>query len=132
MDMPQSEPARFHTGSIVAGAVLLGLGGALLLDTTGVVSVPIRKLVAPIVLITLGSLIVLEKGAVVYGYRERLETGERKMRVRRRGATSGFWLIGVGVWMLVSQLHVFGLSYGTSWPLFIILSGVIMVMRGVR
>ena len=74
----------------------------------------------------------LEKGAVVYGYRERLETGERKMRVRRRGATSGFWLIGVGVWMLVSQLHVFGLDYGTSWPLFIILAGVIMVMRGVR
>jgi len=36
------------------------------------------------------------------------------------------------VWMMVSQMHLFGLSFNNSWPLFIILSGIMMVVRGAR
>jgi hypothetical protein len=52
--------------------------------------------------------------------------------VRRGGMTSGIWLIGLGVWMLVSQIHLWGLDYHNSWPLVVILSGVVMLMRGIR
>jgi hypothetical protein len=34
--------------------------------------------------------------------------------------------------MMVSQMHLFGLNYGNSWPLFIILSGVMTMIRGAR
>jgi hypothetical protein len=34
--------------------------------------------------------------------------------------------------MLISQMHLFGLTYGTSWPLFIILMGLMLVIRGWR
>jgi hypothetical protein len=34
--------------------------------------------------------------------------------------------------MLVSQTHLFGLTYDTSWPLFIILAGVMILIRGWR
>lgn len=51
---------------------------------------------------------------------------------RRRDATGGIWLIGVGVWMFISQNHVWGLSFDTSWPLFIVLMGLIVVIRGWR
>jgi hypothetical protein len=69
----------------------------------------------------------------VYGCRERLADGTSRPNLRKRGGlTGGLWLVGVGCWMLVSQLHVFGLDYHTSWPLLIILSGTIMLVRGVR
>jgi hypothetical protein len=31
--------------------------------------------------------------------------------------------------MIVSQLNLFGLDYGKSWPLLIVLSGIIMLVR---
>lgn len=53
--------------------------------------------------------------------------------MRRRGASvGGIWLIGVGVWMLVSQMHFFGLNFHTSWPLLVVLGGIIIVIRGLK
>ena len=46
--------------------------------------------------------------------------------------TGGVWLIGIGAVMLLAQTHAFGLDSHNSWPLFIILSGLIMLIRGVR
>jgi hypothetical protein len=40
--------------------------------------------------------------------------------------------MGIGAWMLVSQMHLFGLTYATSWPLFIILMGLMIMIRGTR
>jgi hypothetical protein len=55
------------------------------------------------------------------------------MRLRRRNAaTSGLWLIGVGACLMLVQTHAFGLDFHNSWPLFIILSGVMMLVRGLR
>lgn len=111
-------------GAIVAGVILLGIGTAMLLDNTGMLRVRLGGLIAPLVLITMGSAIVLEhagKGG---------DTGTRR-RCHKK-STGGYWLIGVGVWMLVSQTHLFGLNFGNSWPLLIIFAGLIVVMRGMR
>ena len=79
------------------------------------------------------SLILVEKGTFVCGRRERTADGVAITRRRHGGGlTGGLWLIGVGCWMLVSQVHLFGLDYSNSWPLFIILSGIIMLIKGLR
>jgi len=120
-------------GAIVAGTIMLVLGGTMLLDTTGIAHVPVGRLIGPFVLIAIGTLMIVEKGAVVYGYRERTADGGPRMRLRRRGgSTGGVWLIGIGAWMLVSQTHLFGLDYHSSWPLLLIISGVMMVLKGWR
>jgi hypothetical protein len=116
---------------VTTGAVVLVLGCLLLLDSTGVVDVPIGRLIGPIALITLGSVTIVEKGGFVYGYRGRRADSARRLRPRG-GLSGGVWMIGIGVWMLVSQTHLFGLDYHNSWPLFIILSGIMMLIRGVR
>ena len=45
------------------------------------------------------------------------------------GARSGVWLILVGLWGLVNEWRLFGLTYGTSWPLLVMASGAMMVWR---
>ncbi|HYT66905.1 MAG TPA: DUF5668 domain-containing protein [Vicinamibacterales bacterium] len=120
-------------GAIVAGFILLGLGVAMLLDTTGMMHLHAGRLVAPFILIAIGSAIVLDRGGFVAEYRRPDEEDRVRIRHRRRGGPfGGLWLIGVGCWMLVSQAHLFGLTYGTSWPLFVILAGVMMMFRGMR
>jgi hypothetical protein len=120
-------------GLIAAGAILLVVGGALWLDASGMLDIPVRQLIAPLVLIALGTLMAAGKGGVVYQYRERPDDGRRLRRSGSRGShTGGIWLIGIGGWMLLAQTHVFGLDFHNSWPLFIILSGLTMLIRGLR
>ena len=118
-------------GAIAAGLLLAGLGVAMFLDTTDVFRVNVGRLIAPMVLIAIGSGIVLDGSGVACG--RRVDDDGRGGRVRRRrGSIGGIWLIGLGCWMLVSQTHLFGLSYNTSWPLIIILAGIMIVLRGWR
>ena len=119
-------------GAIAAGLLLAGLGVAMYLDTTGVFRVNVWRLVGPVFLIALGSAIVLDRGGFVAEC-GRVSDEDRRRRIRRRGGSlGGLWLIGLGCWMLVSQTHLFGLTYNTSWPLFIILAGVMIMIRGWR
>src|SRR3954471_12583635 len=119
------ERRQLRPGAIAGGVILLALGAAMLLDTTGTIDIHIGRLIAPIVLIAIGMAMMLDKGGVVYGRRERTAAGEVRMRTRRRGSPgAGVWLIGIGSWMIASQTHLFGLDYGNSWPLFIILAGL--------
>jgi hypothetical protein len=123
---------NMRPGAIAAGVLLVGLGVAMFLDTTGVFRVDAGRLIAPVFLIVMGSAIVLDRGGFVAEFR-RGSDEDRPRRLRRRGGSfGGLWLIGVGCWMLVSQLHLFGLTYHTSWPLFIILAGVLIMTRGWR
>ena len=103
-------------GVIAGGAILLALGGAMLLSTSGAIDVPVGRLIGPFALIALGTMALVEKGGLC----------------RRGGGTGGLWLIGIGAWMLISQTHLWGLTFATSWPLFLILSGVGMLVRGLR
>lgn len=120
-------------GAIAAGLLLVGLGVAMFLDTTGMFRVNAGRLVAPFFLIAIGSMIVLDRGGFVAECGRATEEDGAPRRIRRRGGTfGGLWLIGLGCWMLVSQTHLFGLSYHTSWPLFIILAGAMIMIRGWR
>lgn len=133
MVIEQPEPRRLRPGAIAGGVILLALGAAMLLDTTGVTDVQMGRLVPPMILITLGVLVMVDKGAVVYTRPERDDRGDIRLRLRHRGgAGGGLWLMGIGAWMLVSQMHLFGLTYATSWPLFIILMGLMIMIRGTR
>jgi hypothetical protein len=132
-NMKGTDGGGIKTGAIVGGAFLLVLGGTMFLDRTGLTDISFGRLIGPASLIILGTLVLVENGGFVCGRRETLPDGTHKMNVRRRGGlTGGLWLLGVGCWMLVSQLHLFGLDYHTSWPLLIVLSGIIMLVRGTR
>jgi hypothetical protein len=134
MDM-DSQPAAGtpRPGLIAGGAMVLVVGLTLWLDSTGLFDVSLRKLIGPLILITLGTVMLFGKGGFVYGYRPLPPDGHRPARVHRwRGTPGGVWLIGIGAWMLIAQTHAFGLDFHNSWPLFIILSGIVMLIRGVR
>jgi len=105
----------------------------MLLDTTGMFRVNAWRLMGPFFMIALGSAILLDRGGFVAECGRTNDEDGRSRRIRRRGGSlGGLWLIGLGSWMLVSQTHLFGLSYNTSWPLFIILAGAMIMIRGWR
>jgi hypothetical protein len=117
-------------GVIAGGGILLALGATMLLGTTGAVDVPIGRVIGPAVLIFLGVVTMTDKGGIFCG--DRRPGGRRRSHgVGGRGA-SGLWLIGIGVWMLISQMHLWGFTYATSWPLIVILSGIVLLGRGIR
>ena len=35
-----------------------------------------------------------------------------------------FWMLFIGSWLLISELHLFGLSYSNSWPILLIGAGI--------
>src|SRR4051812_23018808 len=119
MEMPTRDVRHIRPGPLVAGGVLLLAGTAMFLDSAGLAHVHIWRSIGPLVLITFGASI-MSCGA---------RGGEARPHPRRRATpTSGIWLIGVGLWLLASQNHLFGLDFHTSWPLLIVLSGVITVI----
>ena len=42
---------------------------------------------------------------------------------------AGLWLVVVGSWLQISHLRLFGLTYGSSWPLLLIALGAGIVLR---
>lgn len=118
-------------GAILGGGILLVVGTTLLLDRTGVIAASLGQLIAPLVLITMGAMIMVEKSGIVGGYRARPADGLGQPR-RPGGSIPGLWQMGLGVWMLLSQTHVWGLDFQNSWPLIVILGGVIMLGKGIR
>jgi hypothetical protein len=115
MELDDREPGGFRPAAFVAGGILLALGASLLVDRSGMLDVSMHRLMPGAFLILFGSLSFIN--------------GRGR---RRRRAGGGLWLIGIGCWMLISQMHLFGLTYATSWPLFIILMGLMIVIRGWR
>jgi hypothetical protein len=130
----QDRPSRsFRPGALLGGVVLLTVGVGLLLDRSGLVHVQAGHLVAPMVLIVLGAIMTFERGGFVYSVPVKDDNGDVRFHVRqRRSSGAGLWLIGIGVWMLISQNHLWGFTFETSWPLFVIFMGVMMVFRGWR
>jgi hypothetical protein len=51
---------------------------------------------------------------------------------RPRSPRTGVWLMFLGAWGLVNEFHLFGLDYGSSWPLLITGAGVLMVWRALE
>jgi len=129
----QESNGGLRPGAIMGGAFLLVLGGTMFLERSGLADVQMRHIIGPACLIILGTLMMFEHSGVVFGRRVRAADGTTRKRVRKQGGmAAGFWLVGIGCWMIVSQQHLFGLDYHTSWPLLIVLSGIIMLVRGLR
>jgi hypothetical protein len=51
--------------------------------------------------------------------------------LRLRTLWYGVWLVTVGAWLELVQLHQFGLTYANSWPLLLIIIGGIIALRAV-
>jgi hypothetical protein len=132
MDALKPDGERSRPGAIGAGVALLVVGTALFLGTRSGLDIRFGRLIGPMILVTIGASMVLDRSALVVGHRMCAGNGERRPRHRRRGLSNGIWMIGTGVWMAVAQNHLFGLSYHNSWPLFIVLSGIVMVIRGFK
>lgn len=49
--------------------------------------------------------------------------------VHRRRAWSGVWLIVIGLWLQATTLHLWGVTFESSWPLLLIAIGGVMVLR---
>ena len=127
MEMEQVQRPALRPGPLVAGVLLLVVGGGMLLDTTGIADIRMGRLIAPLVLISIGVSSLLSAATDSDG-----EEQPGRRRRCRKDSFGGFWLVGIGVWMLASQTHLFGLTFGTSWPLLVILTGVMIVIRGIR
>jgi hypothetical protein len=132
-DTQQQETVGVKPGAIAAGAMLLVVGTAMFLDNSGVVNVHVGRMIGPFVMIAIGASMMFERSVFVAGCNGFDPAREGRRRHRRRGsASSGIWLIGVGCWLIVAQNHLFGLNFHNSWPLFIVLSGIIIVIRGLK
>jgi hypothetical protein len=106
-----------HAGRIFAGIVVIIVGLAALGDRIGFEGLHLSSHVWPFILIALGGL--------------KMSAGARRDG-SRRSRRSGAWLVYVGLWGLASEFQVFGLDYGSSWPLLVIGAGVLMVWRAVE
>lgn len=124
MEMQSRSMRAIRPGPMIAGGILLLTGTAMFLDSAGFADVHLGRLIGPLVLITLGASLVSCRAGDADG----------APRGHRRHGTplNGIWLIGVGVWMLASQNHFFGMDFHTSWPLLIVLGGIIVVIRGLK
>lgn len=130
MELEHANQRSLKPGALIAGAILLTIGAGMLLDPTGTLSINPGRLIGPFILIGLGI-------ANLFGSHNcgagRARLSEQQWRTRRTaGSMGGLWLLGLGCWMLVSQTHLFGLTFATSWPLLLILVGLLIAMRGVR
>ena len=63
MEMEAVQRPAIRPGAIVGGVLLLVLGGGMLLDVTGIADIRMGRLIAPLVLISLGVTLLLSGGA---------------------------------------------------------------------
>lgn len=127
------KPARpgIHPGRVTAGLILLVLGILMLVDRMNYFDVSAMQLFPGMVLIAMG----VARMALAQVAVEELHGPNplRKTRLRqRRDLRSGLWLMTVGAWLIVNALHLFGLTYATSWPLLVMAGGVFIVARGLE
>ena len=131
MPLTDNSLRSWHPAAVVAGGVLLLLGVAMLLTPY---ELPIEdgRLIAPVVMILIGATILLGNRTCVDKPAADEATRRRRRAARRNRSTSALWMIGIGCWLLVSQTHLFGLGFGTSWPLLLIVMGLLLMIRGWR
>lgn len=101
-------------GRVFAGLLVIGVGVMLLLDGMDfpyVIRLDARHW--PFALMLLGTV------RVLYPPPE-------------RGRGAGAWLLCIGVWGYVSEFHVMGLDYATSWPILVIAAGLVQIARAVE
>jgi hypothetical protein len=114
--MDSSDGQRNDPGRIAWGTVLIVFGLLLLAERQDLVRFHFGAQFWPFVLIALGVAKLAERPDPAVG----------------RPHRSGGWLIFVGLWGLVTDMHVGGLNYRNSWPIFVIGVGVAIVWRALH
>jgi hypothetical protein len=95
-------------GGLFAGIMLIGIGTLFLLDRLGYADLhDVLHNYWPMFL-------------VVFGL---------SRFVHRRRSWSGVWLIVIGLWLQATTLHLWGVTFDSSWPLLLIAIGGVMVLR---
>ncbi len=112
MDETKTNPERRgNLGRLAVGLVLLALGALMLGDNLGF-DLPVRLWdLWPLVVVALGAIKLLWPG----------EADDR---------TSGFWILTSGLYCWISSWRLFGLHWGTAWPIFLVALGVQIVFEG--
>jgi uncharacterized membrane protein YccC len=100
-------------GSLIAGALLLITGFLFLLSNFDVIGLGPLSHYWPMIIIAIGT--------------TKIFTAEDAVE-RRKGS----WWILIGCWLLVSTVHVFGLSFHNSWPLLLIILGVNSIWKALQ
>jgi hypothetical protein len=113
--LPNDSRQPVHSGHIAGGAVFIALGISMLLDST--------ELLGPYAWQAFPGMILIMFGVI------NLVTGWRACDGRRSNPLGGIWLICIGSWLIGNATHAFGMTYQHSWPLLIIASGIIIVLR---
>jgi hypothetical protein len=111
-------PRGRNTGQILVGVIVLAAGAMLLAQRYFEPHVPLMRSWWPLLLVLMGAI--------------RIVTADSNSHCRSGRVRSGVWLIMIGAWAFVSDSHLFGFSYATSWPLLVIGSGVMIVWRSVE
>ena len=105
VDEHRRHPSR--EGAVI-GAIIMLLGIVLLLDQAGIIRWNGLWSFWPFALI-IGGLV--------------------KLTRRQDGHREGGWLVFIGAWFLLNEMHV--LRYGESWPLFLVAVGISIIWKAV-
>jgi hypothetical protein len=103
-----SRRGRIDSDGIFWGVLLIAGGTALLLQQLGVADLSwIMRTFWPLFIVLIG----LSK------------------LMHRRSIWSGLWMIALGAWLQAVTLHLYGLTYNSSWPLLLVILGSGMIGR---
>jgi len=100
---------RIDSDGVFWGLLLMVAGVAMLLQRFGVVDLWRTRDFWPLIIVVIGV----------------------SKLVRRRSVWSGLWMITVGAWLQAVTLHLYGLTYESSWPLLLVVLGGGMIVRTV-
>jgi hypothetical protein len=109
--MRNNNPYRWR-GQMLWGLLLVVLGVGLLLDQLGMFDIETLWHYWPLLLVVVG----INR---MIGFPS------------ARDFTGGLWMTGVGLWLFAIFDGGYGLTFYNSWPVFIIISGVAMVLEPV-
>ena len=97
-------------GSLFTGIVMILMGVVFMLEQFDVVGFgEIMSLYWPMIIVFLGASKLFD----------------------RRTIWSGLWLMMIGAWMQAARLHVMGMTFGSSWPILMIIFGAGVIARAI-
>ena len=98
---------HIDTDGVFWGLLLMTGGIALLLQRFGIVDLWRTRTFWPLIIVVIGM----------------------SKLIHRRSVWSGLWMIAVGAWLQAVTLHLYDLTYGSSWPLLLVVLGAGMIGR---